>query len=416
MGAAASLASKAADASDITDLDGAKAEVVALRKAITENMPKQLDRTNMVKANYRAGKASLSATTLTPEMYEKFCNVIGPRGYTFDMAIQCGIDGRSGTGMAIPDEESYYLWQEWYDLLIDKCHNHPPGKAHITDLDSSKVDTSKLPADLDDYCVSTRIRAARNISGYGLPPGTSRKERFEVEQICSEALAGLTGELAGKYYPLVGMDKAIEDSLQADHFLFQKPDPNAMIFSCGGVRDWPEGRGIFHNADKTFLVWVNEEDQMRVISMQKGGNVPEVFARWALGVNEVEKVIQAKGKKYMYDEHLGQFSSCVSNVGTGLRASMHILLPKIIAEIGQEGLEAFCWDKLDMQCRGTGGEHTAAGSDGRVDISNQKRIGRSEVQLVQVMTDGVCKLIELEKKAAGGASVKADIDALPAMG
>ena len=118
----------------------------------------------------------------------------------------------------------------------------------------------------------------------------------------------------------------------------------------------------------------------------------------------------------MYDEHLGQFSSCVSNVGTGLRASMHILLPKIIAEIGQEGLEAFCWDKLDMQCRGTCGEHTAAGSDGRVDISNQKRIGRSEVQLVQVMTDGVCKLIELEKKAAGGASVKADIDALPAMG
>jgi len=25
-------------------------------------------------------------------------------------------------------------------------------------------------------------------------------------------------------------------------------------------RDWPEGRGIFHNAAKTALVWVNEED------------------------------------------------------------------------------------------------------------------------------------------------------------
>ena len=35
-------------------------------------------------------------------------------------------------------------------------------------------------------------------------------------------------------------------------------------------RDWPEGRGIFHNKDKTFLVWVNEEDQLRIISMQKG--------------------------------------------------------------------------------------------------------------------------------------------------
>merc|ERR1712006_3892 len=134
--------------------------------------------------------------------------------------------------------------------------------------------------------------------------------------------------------------------------------------------------------DKTFLVWVNEEDQMRVISMQKGGNVPEVFARWAKGVNEVEKVLVAKDKKYMYDEHL----------------------------------EQFCWDKLDMQCRGTGGEHTAAGADGRVDISNQKRIGKSEVELVQVMTDGVCKLIELEKKAAAGEDIKGDIEAMPKLG
>ena len=35
-------------------------------------------------------------------------------------------------------------------------------------------------------------------------------------------------------------------------------------------RDWPEGRGIFHNEAKTFLVWVNEEDQLRIISMEKG--------------------------------------------------------------------------------------------------------------------------------------------------
>merc|ERR1711908_29520 len=122
------------------------------------------------------------------------------------------------------------------------------------------------------------------------------------------------------------------------------------------------------------------------------------------GVNEVEKVLQAKGKKYMYDEHLGQFSSCVSNVGTGLRASMHILLPKIIGQIGQDGLE--------KQCRGTGGEHTQAGSDGRVDISNQKRIGTSEVELVQVMVDGVCTLIRLEKMAAERKDIKAEIKKL----
>jgi len=315
--------------------------------------------------------------------------------------------------MAIPDEESYYLWQEWYDYIIDECHGHKPGAKHITDLDSSKVDVSALDkiTDLNKYCISTRIRAARNISGYGLPPATTRAERKAVEALCEEGLTSLTGDLAGKYYSLVSMTPAEEQQLQDDHFLFQKPDPNAMIFSCGGVRDWPEGRGIYHNADKTFLVWVNEEDQMRVISMQKGGNVPEVFARWALGVNEVEKVLASKGEKYMYDEHVGQFSSCVSNVGTGLRASMHILLPKIIEQIGQDGLEKLCWDKLEMQCRGTGGEHTAA-VGGRVDISNQKRIGKTEVELVQIMVDGVVKLIALEKAAEKGEDIKAMVAAM----
>jgi hypothetical protein len=72
MGAASSVASAPADASDFTDVAAAKAEVVRLRKMIVDNMPTQLDQSNMVKANYRAGKAPLCATTLTPEMYNKF--------------------------------------------------------------------------------------------------------------------------------------------------------------------------------------------------------------------------------------------------------------------------------------------------------------------------------------------------------
>ena len=53
-----------------------------------------------------------------------------------------------------------------------------------------------------------------------------------------------------------------------DHFLFVSGDKN--LISAGMERDWPEGRGIFHNEAKTFLVWVNEEDQLRIISMEKG--------------------------------------------------------------------------------------------------------------------------------------------------
>ena len=53
-------------------------------------------------------------------------------------------------------------------------------------------------------------------------------------------------------------------------------------------RDWPEGRGIFHNKDKTFLVWINEEDQLRIISMQEGGDVKGVFERLARGIKAVQ--------------------------------------------------------------------------------------------------------------------------------
>ena len=87
------------------------------------------------------------------------------------------------------------------------------------------------------------------------------------------------GDLAGNYYPLTGMDEGVRQQLVDDHFLFMSGDPNLKV--AGMERDWPEGRGIFHNEAKTFLVWVNEEDQLRIISMQKGGDVRGVFERLA---------------------------------------------------------------------------------------------------------------------------------------
>jgi arginine kinase len=43
-----------------------------------------------------------------------------------------------------------------------------------------------------------------------------------------------------------------------DHFLFKEGD--RFLEAVGLNRDWPNGRGIFHNKEKSFLVWVNEED------------------------------------------------------------------------------------------------------------------------------------------------------------
>ena len=83
---------------------------------------------------------------------------------------------------------------------------------------------------------------------------------------------GLEGEYKGKYYPLSKMTDAEQDQLINDHFLFDKPV--SPLLTCAGMaRDWPDGRGIWHNDTKTFLVWVNEEDHLRVISMEKGGDI-----------------------------------------------------------------------------------------------------------------------------------------------
>lgn len=49
-----------------------------------------------------------------------------------------------------------------------------------------------------------------------------------------------------------------------------------------------------HNDNKTFLVWINEEDHLRVISMQKGGNMKEVFTRFCNGLTQVRPGPQQK--------------------------------------------------------------------------------------------------------------------------
>merc|ERR1712046_373050 len=105
--------------------------------------------------------------------------------------------------------------------------------------------------------------------------------------------------------------------------LFKEGD--RFLESCNLNRDWPSGRGIFHNDAKTFLVWVNEEDQLRIISMQKGSNILEVFKRLSTAVSTIESKA-----KFASDDHLGYISTCPTNSGTGLRASVHINLPKLM--------------------------------------------------------------------------------------
>ena len=111
----------------------------------------------------------------------------------------------------------------------------------------------------------------------------------------------------------------VRQKLVDDHFLFVSGDKN--LIAAGMEREWPEGRGIFHNAAKTFLVWVNEEDQLRIISMEKGGDVKGVFERLARGINAVGDSVKAEsGKQFLLHPKYGYLHSCPTNLGKIFKA------------------------------------------------------------------------------------------------
>ena len=103
----------------------------------------------------------------------------------------------------------------------------------------------------------------------------------------------------------------------------------------------------------------------------------------------------------MWSDNLGYLGTCPSNLGTGLRASVMVVLPELNKNV--ELLEKIC-ASFDLQPRGSAGEHSAA-VGGKWDVSNMQRIGFTEVQLVQKMIDGVGKLIALEQKLERGSTI-----------
>jgi len=340
------------------------------------------------------------AKVLTKEMYAKLRDVKTPNGFTFDQAIQTGVDNPGHpfimtVGCVAGDEETYEVFKDFFDPIIDQRHGgFKPTDKHKTDLDFSKLKDAMFD---EKYVLSTRVRTGRSIKGICLPPHCSRAERRKVESVSCDALASLDGEFKGKYYSLETMSEADQDQLINDHFMFDKP-VSPLLTASRMARDWPDARGIWFNDVKNFLVWVNEEDHLRVISMQKGGDMASVFKRFCEGLTKFEGAMKAKGEKFMHNDHLGYVLTCPSNLGTGLRAGVHVKLPNLAKD--EKKLDSVL-DLLRLQKRGTGGVDTAS-NDGTYDVSNADRIGFSEVELCQFVVTGVNLLIQMEKAAEAG--------------
>jgi len=329
---------------------------------------------------------SLLCKHLTKEVFDTLKENKTANGFTLQQAINSGVVNLdSGIGVYAGDEESYEAFAPLFDPIIQEYHGFSKEDNHHSDFNTEALNAGN-PDPEGKYIVSTRIRVGRNVADLPLGPAISCEQRNMIEAQVSAALNGLEGNLKGTYYPLEGMSEEVSAKLISDHFLFKAGD--RFLEAAGLNRDWPQGRGIYHNDEKTFLVWVNEEDQLRIISMQMGGDIKAVFARLSTAVAALGKKID-----FAYNEHLGYITSCPTNLGTAMRASVHIKLPKLAQQMDR--FEEIA-EQYHLQIRGIHGEHSES-EGGVYDISNKRRLGVTEVQCVQDMYDGVVALIEQEK-------------------
>jgi len=320
-------------------------------------------------------------------------------------------------GLTAGDEETYVVFKELFDPVIERRHGFEAGslagKKQPTNMDLSQLSDTDIDPDCK-YVLTTRVRTGRSIRGFRLPPNIEFDQRRKLEALAVKGLLAMEGDLKGDYYPLHGshsygpkpdgMPEEKEEELRKMGNLFQEPD-STLLLASGMGRHWPDGRGVFHNEAKNLFVWLNEEDHLRIVSMQgsrdkpshEGKQIKEVTARFIRACDEVQKVLKAEGSDFMHNETLGWVLTCPSNLGTGLRAGTMVTLAKLSARDDFKKLLG----KMQLQARGTGGVDSAS-SGGTWDISNADRMGKGEIELVNLLIEGAAQLVKWETALEAG--------------
>lgn len=378
-----------------TNFDDATSKIDELSKKLRSVMGNLKRTTSEIQLTLDTGMTELEADEecksllkkhLTREIFDDLKDGKTSFGSTLLDCIQSGLENHdSGCGIYAPDSNAYTEFAAIFDPIIEDYH---VGFGSDSVHPAFEWGDPEVLLNLDPknkYIVSTRVRCGRSLDGYPFNPKMSEDHYIEIMTKMQTILESLEGEFKGKFHPLEGMPKDIQQQLIDDHFLFKEGD--RFLQSAKASRFWPVGRGIFFNDDKTFLVWVNEEDHLRLISMQPGGDLGAVYQRLVTGVDLITEQCA-----FSRHERLGWLTFCPTNLGTTIRASVHIRVPKLAATDGK--LEEVA-GKYNLQVRGTSGEHTEA-IGGVYDISNKRRMGLTEFEAVKEMFDGIQAIIEAE--------------------
>lgn len=326
--------------------------------------------------------------------------------------MQARMDRIIASGIANPDSsmgayamgaQDYDDFSTLFDPLIRDFHGIPDdtpiAQPHDWDTTAKHCDLATIDPRLRE--VSMRVRVARNARDFPLPGAMTKDQRIEFENLAAAAFAKLAQnpEFGGKYLSItpgspheIGAEEYARRV--AAHQMFKDMSGDRFLNHARISRHWPTGRGMYISGAEDFIVWVGEEDHLRIMAMQTGGNLNALFERLHNGLHILETLLPTFAMSPKY----GAIASCPTNLGAGMRASLHMKLPRLTQNGTDLTTVTELAKPLGLAVRGAGGEHSGAGANGLVDISPSARLGVTEMQIMGRLYDGAAVLWGLEQK------------------
>lgn len=226
----------------------------------------------------------------------------------------------------------------------------------------------------NDIIISSRIRLARNLEELPFPVAlTAEKSKEAIKIISASILKGNT--ILKNDFNLTLMSEISNSDKQV---LMEKHLISPALI------ERPNKSAVMINTDQSVSIMINEEDHIRIQCLFPGFQLNEA---WDLA-NKIDDIIE-ENVEYAFDENIGYLTSCTTNVGTGIRASVMIHLPALTMT-GYMNRILQAVNQIGFTVRGLYGEGSE--SEGNIfQISNQVTLGRSEEEIIQT-------LIELTKQ------------------
>jgi protein arginine kinase len=230
--------------------------------------------------------------------------------------------------------------------------------------------------------ISSRIRIARNIAEMPFAPMAGRDASQKVADMVKNSIMD-SNSILSRDFDYIAL-KSLTDTER--HVLVEKhlisPD----------LSERPETAAVLINKSQQISIMINEEDHIRMQSIFPGCQLEKA---WEL-LSKVDDIIE-ESVEYCYDEQLGYITSCPTNVGTGMRASMMMHLPGLVATNYINTILQTI-SKVGLTARGLYGEGSEATGD-IYQISNQITLGPSEEEIISNINIAVRQIMENEKRA-----------------